>query len=199
MFNGIIYNKGKVYKIEKRKSGLNLFIKSNLKITKNQLGISISCDGVCLTLISLRKKVSEFYLSNETLNKSKFRNIKLGDEINLEMPLKKGQNISGHICQGHVDTIGKLMKSKNIDKAFLFDFKIDKKFKKYLVEKASILINGISLTISKILKNSFQIWIIPHTYKSTNLSKLKKNDLVNIEIDILSKYIKKFINEKKKI
>ena len=199
MFNGIIYNKGKVYKIEKRKSGLNLFIKSNLKITKNQLGISISCDGVCLTLISLRKKVSEFYLSNETLNKSKFRNIKLGDEINLEMPLKKGQNISGHICQGHVDTIGKLRKVKNIDKAFLFDFKIDTKFKKYLVEKASILINGISLTISKILQNSFQIWIIPHTYKSTNLSKLKKNDLVNIEIDILSKYIKKFINEKKKI
>ena len=199
MFNGIIYNKGKVYKIEKRKSGLNLFIKSNLKITKNQLGISISCDGVCLTLISLKKKVSEFYLSNETLNKSKFRNIKLGDEINLEMPLKKGQNISGHICQGHVDTIGKLRKVKNIDKAFLFDFKIDAKFKKYLVEKASILINGISLTISKILQNSFQIWIIPHTYKSTNLSKLKKNDLVNIEIDILSKYIKKFINEKKKI
>ena len=199
MFNGIIYNKGKVYKIEKRKTGLNLFIKSNLKITKNHLGISISCDGVCLTLISLKKKVSEFYLSNETLNKSKFRNIKLGDEINLEMPLKKGQNISGHICQGHVDTIGKLRKVKNIDKAFLFDFKIDAKFKKYLVEKASILINGISLTISKILQNSFQIWIIPHTYKSTNLSKLKKNDLVNIEIDILSKYIKKFINEKKKI
>ena len=199
MFNGIIYNKGKVYKIEKRKSGFNLFIKSNLKITKNQLGISISCDGVCLTLISLKKNVSEFYLSNETLNKSKFRNIKLGDEINLEMPLKKGQNISGHICQGHVDTIGKLRKVKNIDKAFLFDFKIDAKFKKYLVEKASILINGISLTISKILQNSFQIWIIPHTYKSTNLSKLKKNDLVNIEIDILSKYIKKFINEKKKI
>ena len=199
MFNGIIYNKGKVYKIEKRKSGFNLFIKSNLKITKNQLGISISCDGVCLTLISLKKNVSEFYLSNETLNKSKFRNIKLGDEINLEMPLKKGQNISGHICQGHVDTIGKLRKVKNIDKAFLFDFKIDAKFKKYLVEKASILINGISLTISKILQNSFQIWIIPHTYKSTNLSKLKKNDLVNIEIDILSKYIKKFKNEKKKI
>ena len=74
MFNGIIYNKGKVYKIEKRKSGFNLFIKSNLKITKNQLGISISCDGVCLTLISLKKNVSEFYLSNETLNKSKFRN-----------------------------------------------------------------------------------------------------------------------------
>ena len=112
MFNGIIYNKGKVYKIEKRKSGFNLFIKSNLKITKNQLGISISCDGVCLTLISLRKKVSEFYLSNETLNKSKFRNIKLGDEINLEMPLKKGQNISGHICQGHVDTVGKVINIK---------------------------------------------------------------------------------------
>ena len=199
MFNGIIYNKGKVFRIQKRTSGLNLFLKSSIKISKKNIGDSISCDGVCLTLISYKKKILEFYLSNETLIKSKFKIIKLNDDINIELPLKFGQNISGHICQGHVDTIGKLMKSKNIDKAFLFDFKIDKKFKKYLVEKASILINGISLTISKILKNSFQIWIIPHTYKSTNLSKLKKNDLVNIEIDILSKYIKKFINEKKKI
>ena len=197
MFNGIIKNKGIVYKIEKRKSGLNLFVKSPIKIEKRQVGISISCDGVCLTLISIKKKISEFYLSNETLIKSRFKNIKIDDEVNLELPLKKGQNISGHICQGHVDTVGRINKIKKVDKAFVFIFKIDKKFKKYLVEKASILINGISLTISKIHKNMFEIWIIPHTFKSTNLCKLKKNDLVNVEIDILSKYIKNFVNEKK--
>ena len=197
MFNGIIFNKGKVYKIQKRKRGINLFLRSKIKLSKNDLGISISCDGVCLTLISCRKNIFEFYLSNETLKKSKFKKIKIRDEINLEKPLKYGQNISGHICQGHVDTIGKVFKIKKVDKSYVFEFKIPKQFKKYLVQKASILINGVSLTISKIKKNSFEIWIIPHTIKLTNLYKIKKNDLVNIEIDILSKYVKKFIHEKK--
>ena len=162
MFNGIIYNKGKVYKIVRRKSGLNLFIKSLLKINKKQIGISISCDGVCLTLISFKNKISEFYLSNETIRKSKFKNVKIDDEINLELPLKKGQNISGHICQGHVDTVAKIQKIKNIDKSFLFNFKIERKFMKYLVEKASILINGISLTISKLIKIPLKHGSFPH-------------------------------------
>ena len=104
MFNGIIFNKGKVHKIQKRKKGINLFLRSSFKFTKKDFGISVSCDGACLTLISYMKNIIEFYLSNETLNKSKFKKIKLGDEINLELPLKFGQNISGHICQGHVDT-----------------------------------------------------------------------------------------------
>jgi len=197
MFNGIIFNKGIVSKIEKRKKGINLFLKSNIKISKKDLGLSISCDGTCLTLISCKKNIIEFYLSNETLIKSKFKNVKISDEINLELPLKFGQSISGHICQGHIDTICKLRNIKKIDKSFVFEFKITKKFKKYLVQKASILINGVSLTISKIKKDSFETWIIPHTIKLTNLSKIKKNDLVNIEIDILSKYVKKFIHEKK--
>ena len=197
MFNGIIFNKGKVYKIQKRKKGINLFLKSNIKISKKDLGVSISCDGVCLTLITQYKKIFEFYLSNETIKISKFRTLKVGDEINLELPLKYGQKISGHICQGHVDTVAKLINLKKIDKSIVFEFGISKFFLKYLVKKASILINGVSLTISNIKKNSFEIWAIPHTLKLTNLSKIKKNDLVNIEIDILSKYIKKFLNEKK--
>jgi riboflavin synthase len=143
------------------------------------------------------KNIIEFYLSNETLNKSKFKKVKLGDEINLELPLKFGQNISGHICQGHVDTIGKVMNIKKVDKSQVFEFKITKKFIRLLVQKASILINGVSLTISKIKKDSFEIWVISHTIKLTNLSRLKKNDLVNVEIDILSKYIKKFVHAKK--
>ena len=196
MFNGIIFNEGKVYKIIKRKKGINLFVKSNLALKSKDLGISISCDGVCLTLISKKNKILEFYLSNETLNRSKFKKIIKGDVINLELPLKNGQNISGHICQGHVDYVSKVKKIKLIDKSYLMEFSANRSQKSNLIEKASILINGVSLTISKITKNGFEVWIIPHTYKLTNLSKLKKNSLVNIEIDILSKYVKKYFNEK---
>ena len=197
MFNGIIFNKGRVEKIIKYKKGLNLFVKSSLKLKKKDLGTSISCDGVCLTLSSVKKNIQGFYLSNETLKRSKFQNIKKSDIINLELPMKYGQNISGHICQGHVDTVSKVTNLTNVDKSTIYEFSIDKKFYKFLVEKASILINGVSLTIAKIKKNKFEIWVIPHTLKLTNLANIKKNDLVNIEIDILSKYVKKFINDKK--
>jgi len=197
MFNGIIYNKGKVFRIQKRTSGLNLFLKSSIKISKKNIGDSISCDGVCLTLISYKKKILEFYLSNETLIKSKFKIIKLNDDINIELPLKFGQNISGHICQGHVDTVGKVINIKKIDKSYIYTFKVKKNYIKYLIEKASILINGVSLTISKVKSDRFEVWIIPHTLKLTNLQNLKKSNFVNIEIDILSKYVKKFLNDKK--
>ena len=192
MFNGIIYNIGEIVKIEKRLNGINLFLKSDLRINKHKLGMSVSCDGVCLTLISIKKKIFEFFLSNETIIRSKFKYCKVGNKINLELPLKYGQDISGHICQGHIDTTGKLISIKKIDKARIYEFEISKKFIKSLVVKASILINGVSLTISKVKSNSFELWVIPHTLKLTNLTYLKKGDLVNIEIDILSKYIKKF-------
>ena len=196
MFNGIIFNQGKVDQILNRKKGINLFIKSNISLKSNDIGISISCDGACLTLISKKNKTLEFYLSNETLNRTKFKKIKKGDVINLELPLKNGQNISGHICQGHVDYVSKVKKIKLIDKSYLMEFSANNAQKKNLIEKASILINGVSLTISKITKNGFEVWIIPHTYKQTNISKLKKNSLANVEIDILSKYVKKYFNEK---
>ena len=198
MFNGIIYNTGRVIKINKRSKGINLFLKSKIKLNQKSLGTSISCDGVCLTLISKKKNLLEFFLSYETLKRSKFNSISIGDKINLEQPLKKGQDISGHICQGHVDTTAKLINIKKVDQAIIFKFKIPKNFKKFLVNKASILINGVSLTISELNKNFFSIWIIPHTLKLTNLSTLNINDTVNIEIDILSKYVNKFLNEKKK-
>ena len=196
MFNGIIFNQGLVKKITKNKSGINLFLKSNLKIAKKDIGISVSCDGVCLTLINIKNKLMEFYLSNETIKRSKFKNIIVGNYINLELPLKYGKNISGHFIQGHVDCTAKVYSIKKIDKSYLFDFVTKNNDKGNLVEKASIAINGISLTISKKTQKGFQTWIIPHTLKLTNLSKIKKNDLVNIEIDILSKYVKKYLNEK---
>ena len=197
MFNGIIFNQGLVQKIEKRTKGINIFIKSNLKLSKKDIGVSISCDGVCLTLISLSNKLMEFYLSNETIKRSKFKFLKIKDKINIELPLKYGQKISGHICQGHIDTVGKISDIRAIDKSYLFEFEIIKKERTNLIEKASVCINGISLTISKLTKKGFQIWVIPHTFKLTNLSRLKKGSLVNIEIDILSKYVKNYFNEKK--
>ena len=124
MFNGIIFNKGIVTQVKKRKKGINLFLQSNIKLSQKDLGLSISCDGVCLTLISCKNKIIEFYLSNETLNKSKFKKIKVKDKINLELPLKFGQNISGHICQGHVDTVCKVKQIRKIDKSLVFEFKI---------------------------------------------------------------------------
>ena len=193
MFNGIIFNQGTVVKILKKKVGINIFLKSNINISKKNIGISISCDGVCLTLISLKNKTSEFFLSKETLKRSKFKKIKIGDKINLELPLKYGKRISGHVCQGHVDTVAVVKKIIKQGKSFLFDFKINNNFKRFLVDKASILVNGVSLTISKITSTGFQVWIIPHTIKLTNISNLKSNDLVNIEIDILSKYVKSIL------
>ena len=197
MFNGIIFNQGIIKKIGKRATGINIFIKSDLKLTNKNVGVSVSCDGVCLTLISIKKKIMEFYLSNETLQRSKFKFLKVNDKINLELPLKYGQKISGHICQGHVDTMGKILSIKKIDKSYLFNIEIIKKERKNLIEKASICLNGISLTISKISKKGFHVWIIPHTFKFTNLSSLRKNSYVNIEIDILSKYVMNYFNEKK--
>jgi len=197
MFNGIIFNQGVIKKITKRDKGINIFINSNLKLTKKDIGVSVASDGVCLTLITIKNNLMEFYLSNETIQRSKFKFLMINDKINLELPLKYGQKISGHICQGHIDTVGKIFAIKKIDKSYLFDFEIVKKERKNLIEKASICINGISLTISKKTKKGFQVWVIPHTFKLTNLSTLKKNSLVNIEIDILSKYVRNYFNEKK--
>ena len=197
MFNGIIYNQGVVKKIVKRNKGSNIFIDSNLKLTKKDIGVSVASDGVCLTLITIKKKVMEFYLSDETMQRSRFKFLNINEKINLELPLKYGQKLSGHICQGHVDTVGKILAIKKIDKSYLFDFEIAIKERKNLIEKSSICINGISLTISKITKKGFQAWVIPHTYMLTNLSILKKNSLINIEIDILSKYVRNYFNEKK--
>ena len=156
--------------------------------------MSLACDGVCLTLVSAKKNILEFYLLHETINRSKFKYIKVGDIINLELPLKYGQDISGHICQGHVDTTSKVLNITKKGASKILEFGVNKKYKKLLIEKASILINGVSLTISKITKSGFEIWLIPHTLKLTNLSNIKIKSIVNIEFDILSKYIKNYLS-----
>tara|TARA_Y100000590_G_scaffold266901_1_gene299721 strand:- start:6005 stop:6589 length:585 start_codon:yes stop_codon:yes gene_type:complete len=189
MFNGIIKDTGKIYKIQKNGDNCNLVIYSKIKFSKQEIGSSISCSGACLTLDSYKKNLSRFYLSKETMDRTVFQFSKKGDIINLEKSLKFGERMSGHFIQGHIDTISKIKRIDKIGKTWLVTFAIGKNFKKYIVEKGSIAVNGISLTISKLLSTGFQIAVIPQTLKNTNLYKVKKNNFVNIEFDILSKYL----------
>lgn len=194
MFNGIIYNTGKVVKLFKSQNSLEIVLNSDIKVFKKEIGSSISCNGTCLTLTKIYKKKLFFYVSIETLKKTNFANIKVNDIINLEKSLKYGQSISGHFTQGHIDTTGQVSDIKIIDKSWIVTIKLQKKYLKNLIEKASICINGVSLTISKVNKNSFIINIIPHTLKMTNLLMITKKSILNIEIDIISKYINKLSN-----
>ena len=193
MFNGIIYNTGIVNSISKNKNSLFISIKTKLKFKSSELGSSVSCDGACLTLTKIKKDNIYFYISNETLKRTNFRLLKKNQVINLEKSISYGQKISGHFTQGHVDTVAKIVKLHILDKTWIIKFQIlDKNLTYFLLEKASISINGVSLTISKVVKNSFEVNVIPHTLKITNLKNLKVKNLVNVELDIFSKYIKKY-------
>ena len=193
MFNGIVKNTGIINKISSKNNNCVLEISSKMQFSKNDIGTSISCSGACLTVEKFNKNLLEFYVSKETLKKTIFKSLKKGNVINLEKPLKYGQRISGHFVQGHIDTTSRVKKIRHLGKSWLINFKLSKKYKKYLVQKGSITINGVSLTIAKILKDGYQIAIIPKTLKLTNLIHLKEKDLVNIELDVLGKYIKSFI------
>ena len=192
MFNGIITHKGKIVRIYKKNNNCILEISSKMKFKKKEIGSSVSCSGVCLTLEKYNKNISKFYLSKETMKRSIFKSIKIGNIVNLEKSLKFGNRVSGHFVQGHVDLTAKVYRIIYVGKSWLINFGLLKKYKKFLIYKGSISINGVSLTISKILKNGFQISIIPHTLKLTNLINLKVKDTVNIEFDIIGKYIKNF-------
>ena len=193
MFNGIVFNTGVINEIKTNKNSKLIGIKTNLKLKKKDIGSSIACDGVCLTLSNIKKNVIFFYLSKETIKRSSFKFLKKGKIINLEKSLVYGQKISGHFTQGHVDTTARVKEIKFIDKSWELFLEIsNKKLNNYLVEKASVSVNGVSLTISKISKKYFILNIIPHTLKLTNLKHLRKNDLVNVELDIFGKYIYKY-------
>ena len=189
MFNGIIKNTGIINRLYKKNNNCFLYILSKIKFTKKEIGSSISCSGACLTLEKYNRNLSKFYISKETLSKTIFKTSIEGDIINLEKPLKYGERLSGHFVQGHVDTTAAVKKITLVGKSLQINFKFPKKFKKYLVQKGSITINGVSLTIAKILIDGFQIVIIPQTLKLTNLIHLKEKDVVNIEFDVLGKYI----------
>jgi riboflavin synthase len=196
MFTGIIKNIGTIKTLTKKNNGYFLSVISNLNFTKKDIGTSISCSGVCLTLTKIKKnnKKNElfFYLSKHTVLTSAFKHLKSGDKINLEKSMKYGDEFAGHFVQGHVDTTIKVLNiNTDNSKSWTIFFNIPQKFRKFLIEKGSIAINGISLTIAKIFVNKFKVVIIPHTLQNTNLLKLEKNNYVNVEIDLIAKTLLK--------
>tara|TARA_B100001093_G_scaffold501712_1_gene553732 strand:- start:2604 stop:3191 length:588 start_codon:yes stop_codon:yes gene_type:complete len=190
MFNGIIFNTGKINYLKKDKKNFLIGVKTNLNFTVKDIGSSVSCNGVCLTVTKVIKKIIYFYISKETLNKSNLKFLHLGEVINIEKSLIYGQKISGHFVQGHVDTTATTNKIKLYGNTWIIRFSLkNKKLSNFLIEKASISINGVSLTISKVDSSFFEINVIPHTIKLTNLKDLKIKNIVNVELDIFAKYI----------
>ena len=196
MFTGIIKNKGKVLSIVKKDKGYEFKISSNLVFSKKNTGTSISINGVCLTLTKFSNKNLFFFISYSTFQITNFKYLKKNSTVNLEKSLKFGDEIAGHFVQGHIDTVGKIISLKKLAKTWTFLIKVESKFSHLLVDKGSITIDGISLTIVKSLKNQFTLVVIPHTLKLTNIISLKTGDVVNVEFDIVIKYLSK-INKRK--
>ena len=193
MFTGIIKNKAEFVSLKKDKSKYFLILSTVQKFTNKDIGSSISINGICLTLIRAKliknKCQIMFYLSPETLRLSNLRFLKKNENVNIEKSLRFGDEISGHFVQGHVDDCSSISKIKIKRGSWYINVKYKQKFKKYIIKKGSIAINGVSLTIVSVSKNHFQLVIIPHSLKLTNLINLKKNDKVNVEFDIILKYL----------
>lgn len=196
MFTGIIQNQAKLIKIDNVSKNYTLIVESDVELKKRDIGTSIAIDGVCLTLIKykiIKKKKNQlfFNISPETLKISNLDKKELGYIFNLEKSLKYGDEIAGHFVQGHVDDTGKIYSISKIRNSWKFWIIINNKFRKYLIKKGSVAINGVSLTINDIKKNLLRIDIIPHTFKKTNFAQLSKGSRVNLEYDLLIKYLKK--------
>lgn len=186
MFTGIISKTSKVKNIKPNKDGMTLEILNNLG--KVKLGESITINGVCSTVKSTGKSILFEYMP-ESLNLSNLGLLRKGDLVNIEQSLRYGDRWDGHIVLGHIDRMGKIIYIKKEGNSQVLEIKVqDKKFMKYLVYKGSIAMEGISLTVTKVSKNSFFVKIIPHTLSHTNLKYKIAGDLVNLEFDILAKY-----------
>jgi len=193
MFTGIIEEIGKIKKIILIRDIVKVIINADKILTDMKLGDSISVDGVCLTVVKFTKNEFEADLSPETLNLTTFKHKKNNDMVNLERALKLGDKLGGHFITGHIDGIGKIDQIEKKGDSFIYTFTTDDSILNNIVHKGSIAIDGISLTIAELNENSFSVAIIPYTYTNTTFRYKKSGDLVNIETDMLGKYVKKYI------
>jgi len=193
MFTGIIESLGEILSAEKEGGNLKLTIKSGIS---NELKIdqSVSHNGVCLTVTELHTDAHTVIAVDETLKKSSIGNLVGGDFVNLERCMIMNGRLDGHIVQGHVDGKGKCLNISDEDGSWIFTFSYDSS-ENVLVEKGSICINGVSLTCFNVSDEQFSVAIIPYTFEHTNFKKMKKNDEVNLEFDIIGKYVHKLINK----
>ena len=186
MFSGIIQSQGKIKKLSREEKSLVVEIHSSLNGYK--LGSSICCSGICLTVTSKNKNTFKADISYETMNKTNAKYWKVGKKINIEKSLKVGDEISGHFVFGHIDTTCSVEELYKVGSSWFLSFKFPKNLKKFIVQKGSISLNGISLTINEVKSNKCHCMIIPHTYKYTDIHTYKKNEILNLEVDMLARY-----------
>lgn len=194
MFTGIIESVGEIKSIVQNQKNIDMEISSSIS-GKLRVDESVSHNGVCLTVTEFNSQSHKVTLVDETLKKSNFSKVKLGSHLNLERSMKANGRLDGHIVQGHVDDTAKCIRIVDQSNSWLYTFKISKDFSNYIIEKGSICVNGVSLTCFDIKEGQFTVAIIPHTYEFTNFNLINVGDLVNIEFDILGKYINKILKK----
>ena len=193
MFTGIIEAFGNVESIHKDQENLNITIKSPIS-SELKVDQSVSHNGICLTVVDCNNKNHTVTAINETLNKSNLKYIKKNDIINLERAMKLDTRLDGHIVQGHIDQTAECTSYKKLNGSWIYNFEYNLINNNITIEKGSITINGVSLTVINSKKNSFSVAIIPYTFNNTNFHKIKKGSIVNLEFDIIGKYITRLYN-----
>ena len=194
MFTGLILEIGEISSFKKRSGGAILSLKANEVASTAKKGDSISVNGVCLTIVSKNNNTLSFDLSEETLRCTNLGSLKTGDIVNLEPSLSPDSKIGGHFVTGHVDVAGRIRSKVNIGDMMKVEIEAPSNVINFLVEKGSVAVDGISLTIVDILKDRFTVVIIPHTANLTTMGFKVPGDTVNIEVDILGKYVARFLN-----
>jgi riboflavin synthase len=195
MFTGLVEDIGKVKKIDKKGGSMSLFVECNLDLTETKIGDSISVDGVCLTVVELKSKGFRVEVSSETLQRATIKDIKEGQKINLERAMRLSDRLGGHLVLGHVDGIGKIKGISRDAASTKMKISAPTNIMKYIIEKGSVAIDGISLTVNDCTDVDFSLNIIPHTAGQTTLSSKKVGDSINIENDIIGKYVEKFLDK----
>ena len=194
MFTGLIVEMGTIVSLKRKRTGTVLSLKSHDVVTSAKLGDSISVNGVCLTVVNKNNKCLSFDLSEETLTSTNLGSLKAGDTVNLEPSLSPVSKIGGHFVTGHVDGVGKIRSKEPLGDMTKFKIHAPGYIMGFFVEKGSVAVDGISLTIVDVLKQGFTVVIIPHTAKLTTMGFKGPGDTVNIEADILGKYVVRFMN-----
>ena len=194
MFTGIIEELGTISLFTKINHGAKIEILAPSILSDAKIGDSIAVNGVCLTVVTKTNNSFVADLSDETLKLTSLKQLKLGSKVNLERPMQPQARFGGHIVQGHVDEIGKFISANQIGDGYVVEVGFSSALGKYIVHKGSITVDGISLTVASLTENTFQIAIIPHTWKHTNLSSLTAGDEVNLEVDVIAKYVEKMLN-----
>jgi riboflavin synthase len=197
VFTGIIQALGTVRRMTRKGEGALLLVDAPMELEDVKTGDSIAVNGACLTVTAKSGGGFTADVSAETLARTNLNALKTGDRVNLEKSLRMQDFLSGHIVLGHVDGLGRIQEKTDKSQSVIFGVEVSEELSKYVVEKGSIAIDGISLTVNRCEKNRFYVNIIPHTVRTTTLSIRKKGDLVNIETDILGKYVEKFLHRAK--